>query len=82
MSLHYNANNNYFLVNGKEIFKLKADNENVNFLTTFCLRSMSNESIEVFLKGNADNFSVKYNFIDIFNITNIHKYLMTKNNIK
>ena len=30
--LHYNADNSYLFVNGKEIFKFKADNNNVNFL--------------------------------------------------
>ena len=29
-------------VNGKGIFKFKADNENVNFITQFCLGSISN----------------------------------------
>ena len=32
-SLHYNADNSYLFVNGKEIFKFKADNKNVNFPT-------------------------------------------------
>ena len=74
-------------VNGKEIFKFKADNKNVNFLTQFCLRSISNgfsatKSKEVSLNGNVYDFSVDYNSIDKFNILNIHKYLMTKDNIK
>ena len=33
LSLHYNAHNNYLFVNGKEIFKFKAGNKNVNFAT-------------------------------------------------
>ena len=33
LSLHYNAGNSYLFVNGKEIFKFKADNENANFRT-------------------------------------------------
>ena len=74
-------------VNGKEIFKFKADNKNVNFLTQFCLGSISNgfsatKSKEVSLNGNVFDFSVDYNSIDKFNILNIHKYLMTKDNIK
>ena len=74
-------------VNGKEIFKFKADNKNVNFLTQFCLGSISNgfsatKSKEVSLNGNVYDFSVDYNSIDKFNILNIHKYLMTKDNIK
>ena len=74
-------------VNGKEIFKFKADNKNVNFLTQFCLGSISNgfsatKSKEVSLNGNVYDFSVDYNSIDKFNILNIHKYLITKDNIK
>ena len=43
LSLHYNGDNIYFFVNGKEIFKFKADNKNVNFPTQFCLVSISNK---------------------------------------
>ena len=50
-------------VNGKEIFKFKADNGNVNFPTQFCLGSISNgfgatDYREVSLKGNVYSFSV------------------------
>ena len=31
LSLHYNVDNSYLFVNVKEIFKFKADKENVNF---------------------------------------------------
>ena len=41
-SLYYNAYNSYLLVNGKEIFTFKADINNVNFSTQFCLGSISN----------------------------------------
>ena len=41
-SLRYNADNSYLFTNGKEIFKFKADNKNVNFPTQFCLGSISN----------------------------------------
>ena len=73
-------------VNGKEIFKLKAGNKNVNFLAQFCLGSISNGfsalgSREVFLNGNVYDFSVDYSSIDKSDILNIHKYLMIKNNI-
>ena len=79
--------NSQLYVNGKEIFKFKADNKNVNFPTQFCLGSISNgfsatKSKEVSLNGNVYDFSVDYNSIDKFNILNIHKYLMTKDNIK
>ena len=69
LSLHYNDHNSYLFVNGKEIFKFKADNKNVNFPTQFCLRIISNgftatESKELSLNGNVYHFSVDYNSID------------------
>ena len=75
------------LVNGKEISKFKSGNENFNFPTQFCLESISNgfsatESREVFLNRNVYEFSVDYNSIDKCDIMNIHKYLMSRNNIK
>ena len=33
LSLHYNADNSYLFVNGKELFKFKANNKNANFPT-------------------------------------------------
>ena len=86
MSLHYNGDNSYLFVNGKEIFKFKADNKNVNFPTQFCLGSFSNvfsalEYREVSLNRNVYDFSVDYNSIDKSNILNIHKYLMIKNSM-
>ena len=67
LSLHYNAGNIYLFVIGKEIFKGKANNKNVNFPTQFCLGSISNgfsNTREVSLNGNVYDFSVDYNFID------------------
>ena len=37
MSLHYDADNSYLFVNGKEILKFKVDNKNVYFPTQFWL---------------------------------------------
>ena len=87
MSLHYNGDNSYLFVNGKEIFNLKADNKNVDFPTQFCLEIITNgfgstESGGVSLKGNAYDFSVDYNAIDRSGIWKVHKYLMVKNYIK
>ena len=39
--LHCNADNSYFLVNEKEIFKFKANNKSVNFSTQFYLGSIA-----------------------------------------
>ena len=84
LSLHYNVDNSYLFVNGKEIFKFRDDNKNVNFPTKFCLRNISNgfsatKSGEVSLNGNVYDVSVDYNSIDK---SAIRKYLMTKDNIK
>ena len=67
--------------------KFEVDNENVNFPTELCLVRISNgfsatESREVSLNGNACDFSVDCNSIDKSDIINIHKYLMTKSNMK
>ena len=87
LSLHYNADNAYLFVNGKWIFKFKVDTKNVNFLTQFYLGNIFNgfsatESREVSLNGNVYDFSVHWNSTDKSDILNIHKYLMTKNNVK
>ena len=36
---------------------------------------------EIYLKGNAYDFSVVYSSVDKSNILNIHKYLMIKNSV-
>ena len=73
--------------NGKEIFKFKAGNKDINFPTQFCLGNMSNrfsatELGGASLNGNIFDFSIDYNSIDKSDLLNTHKYLMTKNNIK
>ena len=85
MSLHYNADNNYLLIDGKEIFRFKVDYKNDNFSTHICLGSINGFSTtesKMSLNGNVYDFSVDYNFIEKSEILNIHKYLMTQNNIK
>ena len=87
MSLHYNSDNSYLFVNGNEIYTFKASNKNVNFPSQVFLGSISNkfdylDSEEVSLKGNVYDFSVNYCPIDKSDMLNIHKYLMSKNNIK
>ena len=87
LSLHYNADNSYLIVNKKEIFKFKADNKNVNLPTQFWFGSISNgfsttESREVSLKRNVYGFSVEYISVNKSQKLNTHKYLMTKNNMK
>ena len=79
MSLHYDSDNSYLFVNGKEICKFKASNENSNFPSQFCLGTISKkfdyvDSEQVSFKGNVYGFSVdsgafgKSNIINIQNI--------------
>ena len=60
LSLHYNSDNSYLFVKGKEIFYLEINN--VSFLTQFCLGSISNgfstTDSRVSLKENVKDFSV------------------------
>ena len=82
LSLYYNDDNKYLFVNGKEIFKFKADNKNVNFQTQFRLECLSNgcsatESRKVSSNGKVHHFSVDFKSIDKSDILNIHKYLKT-----
>ena len=85
-SLHYNVDNSYLFVNGKEIYKFKASNKNNNFPSQFCLGRISSEFDsddlkEVSFKGNVYDFSVNYSAIHKSNILIIHKYLIIKNSI-
>ena len=86
LSLQYHCDNSYLLVNGKEIYKFKASNKNVNFPSQFCPGSISSkldyvDSGEVSLKGNVYDFLVDYLAVDKYNILNIHQYLKIKNSI-
>ena len=85
--LHYYGDKKYLFVNGKEIFKLKANNKIVNFPTQFCLENRSNgfgatNSTKVYLKRNVYDFSVDCNTIEKSDTLYIYKYLMVKNNIE
>ena len=51
-SLHYNGDNSNLFVNGKKIFKFKANNKNVNFSNQFYLGSIS-------LRVEAEKVSLK-----------------------
>ena len=77
--MHYNPDSSYLFVNGKEIFKFKANNKNLNFSPQFCLGSISNdfgasEPRQVSLNGNVYNFLVNYNSIDKSDVLNFRKY--------
>ena len=85
MSLHYNGANSYLFVNGTEITKFKAkDSEIVPY--SLCLGNISKDWTDDNMKKTGYNgyiydFSTNYNAIATSDILDIHKYLMTKNNI-
>ena len=65
LNLHYNSDNSYLFVNGKEIYKFKASNKNVNFPSQFCLGRISNK----FDYNDSDEVSSKENVYIFQSIT-------------
>ena len=87
LSLHYNGDNSYLIVNGVETIKFfeKKQNELKQYL--LCLGNISGDfSVDNMLKtglnGRVYEFSVDYRAIAVDDILDIHKYLMEMNNIK
>ena len=85
LSLHYNGDNSYFFVNGKEIHKFKAkDSEIVPY--PLRLGGISKDPEVGYMRtsrliGYVYDFSVGYGAIAVDDILDIHKYLMKKNEI-
>ena len=83
--MHYNGANSYLFVNGKEIVKFKAkDSEILSY--SLCLGNISKDwTLDNMKKAGFNDyiydFSVGYNAIAVFDILDIHKYLMEKNKI-
>ena len=85
LSLHYNGDDSYLFVNGKEVIKFKAKKEIV-----VGKLSLGNISVDfnqadrksTGLYGYIYDFSVDCNVISNDKIHDIHTYLMEKNNIK
>ena len=86
LSLHYNGDNSYLFVNGKEVIKFKAKDSEIK-AHPLCLRNISNkypissDFKDTALCGSISNFSVDYSTITNEKILDIHSYLMKKNNI-
>ena len=83
--MHYNGANSYLFVNGTEIIKFKAkDSEILSY--SLCLVNISKNWTQDTMKktgftGYIYDFSTDYNAIAVFDILDIHKYLMKKNGI-
>ena len=85
LSLHYNGDNSYLFVNGKQVINFKGKNSELIKYPT-CLRGLSkdydtNSRKDTGLYENVYDFSVDYNAITNDKIVDIHNYLMKKNNV-
>ena len=84
-SLHYNGDNSYLFVSGKEIIKFKAkDSEIMPY--PLCLGKNSKDFDFSYMRttgigGYIYDFSVDYNAVTNDKMLDIHNYLMKKNNI-
>ena len=83
--MHYNGDNSYLFVNGKEICKFKTKDAEI-VATPFCLGNISKDSSvdnmkKTGLYGNVFEFSIDYDAIANDEILDINKYLMEKNGV-
>ena len=80
LSLHYNGDNSYLFVNGKQELKFKAKDEQI-VKEILCLGNLSDDwtalnATKTGLYGNVYDFAVDYTETSVGNIYNIHRYLM------
>ena len=86
LSLHYNGNNSYLFVNGKQKLKFKCKTDQL-VKENLCLGNLSDqwtrsESEKTGLYGKIYDFVVDYEVINgVKQIYDMHRYLMTKHNI-
>ena len=81
-SLHYNGANSYLFVNGTEVYKFKAKDSAV-VASPSCLGNISKDwstdnMKKTGLTGYVYDFSANYNTVTVYDIKDIHKYLMKK----
>ena len=86
LSFHYNGENSYLFVNGKEELKFKAKTNQIIkenlFLGNLSSDWTRNESTKTFLYGNIYGFVVDYKAtVGTTTIYDMHRYLMIKHNI-
>ena len=86
LSLHYNGDDSYLFVNGRQELKFKCKAEQL-VKEKLCIGNLSDqwttsESEKTGLYGKIDDFVVDCEQISVVKaIYNMHRYLMTKNNI-
>ena len=79
-SLHYNGDNSYLFVNGKEIDKFKVEDSEI-IPYQLCLGGLSKDFEVGYMRAsglieNVYDFSINYSAIANDKILDIHKYLM------
>ena len=83
LSLHFNGADSYFFVNSKEIHQFKAKDSEI-VATPLCLGNILKDWTADNMKKNGLNgydFTVDYRAVPTVAILNMHKYLMTANNM-
>ena len=87
LSLHYNDNDSYLFINGKQELKFKAKSDQVIKEKRLCIGNLStqwttSESEKTGLYGNIYDFVVDYKRVkSVKYIYDMHRYLMIKHNI-
>ena len=87
LSLHYNGDNSYLFVNGREELKFKTKTDQI-INKNLCLGNLSrywtkDQFTKTSLYGNIYDFVVDYKaIVETTTIYDMHRYLMTKHNIK
>ena len=87
LSLHYNGDNSYLFVNGRQELKFKCKTDQL-VKEKLCIGNLSDqwttsESEKTGLYGSIYDFVVDYEqIVGVKTIYNMHRYLMTKHNIK
>ena len=84
-SLHYNSDNSYLFVNGKEELKFKAKDDQI-VKEILCLGNINDDwtaanAKKTGLWGEIFDFAVDYTNTSVSDIYNVHRYLMKKHNI-
>ena len=87
LSLHYNGDDSYLFVNGRQELKFKAKNDQfVNeklYIGNLRDQWTTSESEKAGLYGNIYNFLVDYQaIVGVGPIYDMHRYLMTKHNVR
>ena len=85
LNLHYNVDDSYLFVNGKQELKFKAKDDEI-VKEILCLGNISDDWTAANARkmghwGEIYDFAVDYTSTNVGDIYNVHRYLMKKHNI-